>query len=161
MDLHRSFILHPFKGSHQPGTAEDTFNLKLSAARSSIERCFGQLVLAWQILKKGIRTKDPATAQKIIQCTICLHNLRKRFRCPDQNLHVATAGRGIELQNLTDSVAWVQEHGGDDLLGGRLRADRRVPAIACSLLGTQLRDQLAVALRDSGSTRSGVQPILR
>lgn len=153
-------MLHPFKGAHQPGTAEDTFNLKLSAARSSIERCFGQLVLAWQILKKGIRVNDPAIAQQIIQCTVCLHNLRKRFRCPDQNL--TTTGRereAVELRNITDAVAWVQEHGGDEHLGGRMRADRTSSAVACSLLGSQMREYLAVTLRDLGCTRSGARPI--
>lgn len=149
---------------------EDTWNLNMSAARSSIERCFGQLVLAWQIIKHGISAKDDSRARTVIRCVICLHNLRKRFQCPNLSLSTGTTRASCQsvnnladegLRNLAEARDWVTEHGlAAGEVGERLPGDRRASALLCSSIGSEVRQQLGRSLQEEGDTRQGVAPIL-
>lgn len=130
----------------------------MSGARSSIERCFGQLVLAWQILKHGIHVKSVERAQAIITCCVILHNVRKQFGCPDRNIAVDNL-HYEELHNLSEAIAWITEHGGNNAFGERMSEDRRVDAVTCAVHGSQIRQKIAIYLRDTGHTRHGAEPI--
>ena len=76
------YHLNEWRDGRQPANAHEYFNMKHSAARNVIERCFGQLKLRWAILRSPsfypVRTHN----RVIIACCL-LHNLIKRENVVD------------------------------------------------------------------------------
>ena len=76
------YHLNEWREGRQPANAHEYFNMKHSAARNVIERCFGQLKLRWAILRSPsfypVRTHN----RVIIACCL-LHNLIKRENVVD------------------------------------------------------------------------------
>ena len=68
------YHLNEWREGRQPANAHEYFNMKHSAARNVIERCFGLLKLRWAILRSPsfypVRTHN----RVIIACCL-LHNL--------------------------------------------------------------------------------------
>lgn len=154
----RSFLLHPFKGSHAPGSTEDSWNLRMSVARASIERAFAQLVLAFQILKHGINVVDINKAHQVIQAAVILHNVRKRFNAPSLNRASAPNFQrdimqaGTPLNNEEEAIFFVR-HMGMDQVGERRPEDRRAAAQICARIGAEVRERIGQQLVDSGYVR--------
>lgn len=157
----RSFCLHPWKGRPAPGTRADTFNLHLSTGRSTIERCFGQSVMAFPILKKGIDVKDPEFAAQIIQVCFLLHNFRKSNGEVGQIQPFPTRDAAPSEDPALASPEGAQDYVrgmGDDLVGERLPEERREEAVDDARTGRMKRRELAQMLLEAGLHRSGSVP---
>jgi hypothetical protein len=162
----RSFLLHPFRGEHPPDSPQDTWNLNMSAARAAIERAFGQLVLTWQILKKGIHVKKIGRAHEIIKACILLHNFRKQHTTPSSfefdfeqlvvgELRPLTAilDQNVALVGLNEGIEYVRAMV-DDRVGERANEDRQSNVKTCASVGSNVRDRLAQQLVADGKVRS-------
>jgi hypothetical protein len=159
----RSFLLHPFRGQHTPGTPEDSWNLNMSAARSAVERAFGQLVFQWQILKKGIVVRKIKRAHNIIRACVLLHNFRKQNSGAvdlDIELYSNDECRSAPVlldHNVTlNSAAEGRQYArvmGDNHPGERTRESRQQAAVICADIGTNVRERLAQDLVRHGHVR--------
>lgn len=68
-------MMRPYSGRGLEETKR-IFNYRLSRARRTIENAFGILVSRWRVFRKPI-CMQPATVDKIIMASICLHNFLK------------------------------------------------------------------------------------
>ncbi|RVX10853.1 hypothetical protein CK203_018178 [Vitis vinifera] len=71
------YHLNDWREGHMPTTHEEFFNMKHSATRNIIERCFGLLKLRWAILRSPC-FYPIKTQYKIILACCLIHNLIKR-----------------------------------------------------------------------------------
>ncbi|KAK4269919.1 hypothetical protein QN277_023015 [Acacia crassicarpa] len=68
------YHLNDWRQGHQPQTAHECFNMRHSAARNVIERCFGILKLRWAILRSPSFYPVRLQNRYIVACCL-LHNL--------------------------------------------------------------------------------------
>ncbi|KAK4278788.1 hypothetical protein QN277_016587 [Acacia crassicarpa] len=71
------YHLNDWRQGHQPQTAHECFNMRHSAARNVIERCFGILKLRWAILRSPSFYPVRLQNRYIVACCL-LHNLIRR-----------------------------------------------------------------------------------
>ncbi|RVW12489.1 hypothetical protein CK203_093473 [Vitis vinifera] len=71
------YHLNDWREGHMPTTHEEFFNMKHSAARNVIERCFGLLKLRWAILRSPCFYPIKTQCKIILACCL-IHNLIKR-----------------------------------------------------------------------------------
>uniref|UniRef100_A0A5B7B2I9 Uncharacterized protein n=1 Tax=Davidia involucrata TaxID=16924 RepID=A0A5B7B2I9_DAVIN len=91
------YHLNDWKEGHQPTTPEEFFNMKHSAARNVIERCFGLLKLRWAILRSP--SFYPVNTQnRIIMACCLLHNFIRR------EMPVDPSEEQLETQEATNEV---------------------------------------------------------
>ena len=76
------YHLIDWREGHMPTTHEEFFNMKHSAARNVIERCFGLLKLRCAILRSPCFYPIKTQCKIILACCL-LHNLIKREMCVD------------------------------------------------------------------------------
>ena len=68
------YHLNEWRQGYQPQTAHECFNMRHSAARNVIERCFGILKLRWAILRSTSYYPVNIQNRYIVACCL-LHNL--------------------------------------------------------------------------------------
>uniref|UniRef100_A0A5B7B0E0 DDE Tnp4 domain-containing protein n=1 Tax=Davidia involucrata TaxID=16924 RepID=A0A5B7B0E0_DAVIN len=91
------YHLNDWREGHQPTTPEEFFNMKHSAARNVIERCFGLLKLRWAILRSP--SFYPVNTQnRIIMACCLLHNFIRR------EMPVDPLEEQLETQEATNEV---------------------------------------------------------
>ncbi|KAL6311809.1 hypothetical protein AAG906_018601 [Vitis piasezkii] len=73
------YHLNDWREGHMPTTHEEFFNMKHSAARNVIERCFGLLKLHWAVLRSPCFYPIKTQCKIILACCL-IHNLIKE-RC--------------------------------------------------------------------------------
>ena len=86
-----------------PATPEEFFNMKHSAARNVIERCFGLLKLRWAILRSPSYYPVKTHCRIVIACCL-LHNLIRREMAVDpleEQLNASTSSNITELDAIT------------------------------------------------------------
>lgn len=72
-------IMKPFSGIHEKGTAERTFNYRLSRARRIVENVFGISSAVFRVLRKPMLL-EPEKAQTIVMTVACLHNFLRESK---------------------------------------------------------------------------------
>lgn len=154
----RSFMLRPWKGRHEPGSRADSFNFYLSAARATIERAFGQVVLTFPILRSGIVVRNLDDAVNSIQCCFIIHNIRKLWSEGTCGAFPTTTPQASQLRDEIDAIVYVQQMG-DDRAAERLTTDRKVAQETDALVGKATRHQLAWWLVDHDYCRPGYPPL--
>lgn len=155
----RSFLLHPWKGRPTAGTRADSFNYFLSAARCTIERAFGQLVLTFPILKNGMDVRDTESALQIIQCCCLLHNIRKRWNevnCTTPFPTTQPLNTNEILHTEEQAISYIRQMG-DDEPGERLQTDRHIHNMQDVRIAVQLRRRIAYWFNDHGYCRHGAR----
>lgn len=154
----RSFLLHPWKGV-QVGSAADSFNYYLSAARSSIERAFGILCLEFPVLKHGLQMQSVDDTVAAIHCCFILHNLRHAFNDAEFPTPFPTRGGNVnsEMSDVNTAVQYVRSMG-DDQIGERTASDRHTATEEDVIRAKSTRVAIAHDLRDRGLFRRGCEP---
>ncbi|KAL6348990.1 hypothetical protein AAG906_033646 [Vitis piasezkii] len=84
------YHLNDWREGHMPTTHEEFFNMKHSAARNVIERCFGLLKLRWAILRSPCFYPIKTQCKIILACCL-IHNLIKRDACGSIGTRVGCA----------------------------------------------------------------------
>ena len=69
--------MNEWRQGHQPTSPEEFFNMKHSAARNVIERCFGLLKIRWGILRSPSFYPIRIHNRIIVACCL-LHNFIRR-----------------------------------------------------------------------------------
>lgn len=128
------YHLNTWLSGHQPEKAEEYFNMKHSAARNIIERCFGVVKKRWAILRSPsfypIRTQN-----KIILACCLLHNFIRK-----------------ELSNDPFDVdEFVLNNEDDDVQVGAYV--EHIATIGTSSAWTQFRSSLATTMFDAWKSR--------
>lgn len=70
-------VMKPFPGNHDIGTAERTFNCKLSSTRVIVENVFGVFTSVYRIFKKPIEI-DIKNVPLVTKTCILLHNFLRK-----------------------------------------------------------------------------------
>ena len=76
------YHLNEWREGHQPRTARECFNMRHSAVRNVIERCFDVLKLRWAILRSASYYPVKIQNWYILACCL-LHNLIRRDNVED------------------------------------------------------------------------------
>lgn len=153
----RSFLLHPWKGHLTPGCAADSFNFYCSAARCSIERAFGQLVLTFPILTSHFIVRHARQGIQLITVCALLHNFRKKHGIP---LVTTIADRVVkegQFATELEAMEWARDMG-DNMVGARENVDRHVTSVSDTSIAKGIRNNKANDLFRNGRIRPGSTP---
>lgn len=106
------YHLNEWRQGYQPQSPHECFNMRHSAARNVIERCFGVLKLRWAILRSASFYPVKIQNRYILACCL-LHNLirRENFEDPlDEQLEAfepaAPTNYNIPIVPMETSDTW-------------------------------------------------------
>jgi len=131
------YHLKEWKDGYKPRTSQEYFNMKHSAARNVIERCFGLLKMRWAILRNS-SFYEAETHANIISACCLLHNLIRREMKFDPLEPLLDTDYGRQLMNADDD--------GDN-----------IDVVESSIAWTLWRDNLARQMFDNWRLRRGAQ----
>ncbi|CAO2817625.1 unnamed protein product [Amaranthus hypochondriacus] len=131
------YHLKEWKDGYKPRTPQEYFNMKHSAARNVIERCFGLLKMRWAILCNS-SFYEAKTHANIISACYLLHNLIRREMKFDPLVPLLDTDYGRQLMNADDD--------GDN-----------IDVVESSIAWTLWRDNLARQMFDNWRLRRGAQ----
>lgn len=156
----RPFLLHPWKGRPTLGSAADSYNFYQAAARSTIERAFGQLVLRWQRLHTGLNVQSVARAQDIITACCALHNLCKKESIVLPGRPATGAGQSVPgtVSSMQEALVRVSELEGYTSPEPRQAHDRHVAVVESVVVAQQKRQTIAYDLLNRGYVRPDCVP---
>lgn len=148
-----SFLLHPWKGHPALGSAADAFNFHISAARQSVERAFGHLVMAFPVLHIGLNVNTVEHASTLITACFLLHNWRQRAMGSLDSLPMRDQNGNIrygQFASVEDAMDFVRTMA-DNAQGGRYRRGQET--------GMSVRNKLARYLWQCDWIRPGTTKV--
>ncbi|KAK9286078.1 hypothetical protein L1049_014458 [Liquidambar formosana] len=101
------YHLSEWREGRAPATAQEFFNMKHSAARNVIERCFGLLKLRWAILRSPSFYPVKIHGRIITACCL-IHNLIRKEMAVDPFEEKSNAIVGNEAELLGDPITTIE-----------------------------------------------------
>ncbi|GFS33077.1 hypothetical protein Acr_00g0026220 [Actinidia rufa] len=95
------YHLNIWRQGHMPTSKEEYFNMKHSAARNVIERCFGVLKIRFAILRSPSYYPIRTQCRIVIACCLAFYITSSRERCPTILLSLSTRDGNKKISTIS------------------------------------------------------------